>query len=143
MAKYKQPEYVQARESKPSDLAKHLRSCRPKKRGTQAHRGSMASIRTDSYKGYDIRVETSYKISVDGKPLSGHVDLTNSGQIHYHPLPNLSAASAVEMVHAIIDSFPDEFGPRKAAQGRKKTKRKTKKKTTKKRTSTARKKKGR
>jgi len=29
--------------------------------------------------------------------------------VHYHPLPNLSFGSAVDMVKQVIDAFPDEY----------------------------------
>jgi hypothetical protein len=53
--------------------------------------------------------------------------VTNNGQVHYHPIPNLSFASAIDMVKAVIDVFPRGFmkkGKKKSqggTQGRKHT----------------------
>ena len=121
MGKRKQPDYVQP-DLQPEELAKCLVRARPKKK--MAHRGPMKILRTETHKGHDIRIETTYKITVDGKVVSGHLDVTNSGHVHYHPLPNHSASSAIEMVRTIIDSFPDDFpsgkGKRSADKGKKK-----------------------
>ncbi len=122
MKKQKLPDYIQP-DLKPEDLARHLTKARPKKK--QAHHGPMKILRTETYKGHDVRIETTYKITVDGKAVNGHLDVTNSGRVHYHPLPNLSVSSAINMVRAIIDSFPDDFpsprkGQRATGQGKKK-----------------------
>ena len=69
----------------------------------------MTILRTETYRGHDVRIETTYKITVDGKAINDHLDVTNSGHVHYHPLPQRSASSAIDMVRAIIDSFPDDF----------------------------------
>ena len=62
-----------------------------------------ASVRTEEYRGHHIVVKTQYDIEVDGQPVMGHMGVTNDGHVHYHPVPNLSFASAVDMVKAIID----------------------------------------
>ena len=93
----------------PLDLGKRLRSSRPKKGRKKVPHSPKPIIRTDFYRGHELRIETTYKITIDGKRVSGHLDVTNSGQVHYHPLPNRSTASAIDMVRAIIDAFPDEF----------------------------------
>jgi hypothetical protein len=76
--------------------------------GSHEHHAS-ASIREAEYNGHRIVVKTSYQIEVDGKPVSGHLAVTNDGQVHYHPIPNLSFASAVDLVKQLIDVFPDDF----------------------------------
>ena len=86
------------------------------------HHSAKPMIRTDFYKGHELRIETAYKITIDGKRVRGYVDVTNSGQVHYHPLLNRSASSAIDMVRGIIDAFPDEFGSYKHSK-RSKTRR--------------------
>ena len=105
MANRKQSNYIQP-DLQPEDLAKRLYENRPKQ---MAHHGPPTILRIEKYRGHTIRIETTYKITVDGKPVSGHLDVVNSGHVHYHPLPNRSTVSAVGMVCAIIDSFPDDF----------------------------------
>ncbi|WP_235433714.1 hypothetical protein [Protofrankia coriariae] len=36
--------------------------------------------------------------------------MTNDGQVHYHAIPNIAFASAVEMAEKLVDAFPDDFG---------------------------------
>ena len=67
------------------------------------------SIREADHKGHHIIVRTHYKIEVDGHMVMGHMGVTNDGQVHYHPMPNLSFASAVDLVKQLIDTFPDDF----------------------------------
>jgi hypothetical protein len=70
------------------------------------------SVREANYKGHHIMVRTKYEIEVDGQMLMGHMGVTNDGQVHYHPVPNLSFASAVDLVKELINIFPDDFSAR-------------------------------
>ena len=79
-----------------------------KKAQTQIHH-DMQSVRETKYQGHRVVVRTWYEIEVDGKKIMGHVGVTNDGQVHYHPVPNLSFASAIEMVEKLIDIFPEDF----------------------------------
>jgi len=66
-------------------------------------------VRKAEYQGHHIVVRTQYQIEVDGQMLMGHMGVTNDGQVHYHSVPNLSFASAVDLVKQLIDIFPDDF----------------------------------
>lgn len=74
--------------------------------------GHMASetVRQAEYKGHHIEVRTIYEIHVDDKPITGHLAVTNDGRVHYHPVPNASFVSAIDLVKRLIDAFPDDFG---------------------------------
>lgn len=76
--------------------------------GSHGHHAS-ESVREAEYNGHRIVIKTTYQIEVDGKPISGHLAVTNDGQVHYHPIPNLSFASAIDLVKQLIDVFPDDF----------------------------------
>ncbi len=55
---------------------------------------------------------------MDGRAIAGHLGVGNDGRVHYHPLPNYSFPSAVDLVRELIDSFPEEFDkPRRAPRG--------------------------
>jgi hypothetical protein len=99
--------------------AKHV-----KKAQTHKHQKS-ESVREADYRGHRIVVRTHYEIEVDGRVVMGHMGVTNDGQVHYHPVPNLSFASAVDLVKQLIDIFPDDFGSRGHRMRRKKTTRAT------------------
>jgi len=67
------------------------------------------TIRNAEHHGHHILVRTHYEIEVDGQMLMGHMGVTNDGHVHYHPLPNLSFTSAIDLVRQLIDTFPDDF----------------------------------
>jgi hypothetical protein len=79
----------------------------------QAHRhadpdGTSTSVRQLEYRGHDVRIETTYRITIDGQPLLGHVEVLPNGAVHYHPFPQYAPSSAVEVVKAAIDTFWDK-----------------------------------
>ena len=76
----------------------------------QKHSHQMSeTIRQAEYKGHHIVLRTTYELEVDGKPIVGHLQVDDAGRVHYHPVPNLSFASALDMAKQLIDVFPDDF----------------------------------
>ncbi len=69
------------------------------------HRGP--SVREETYQGHHIRVVTTYDITVDGTPVTGHVFISNEGTVHYHAIANQEFASMIDMVKSIIDLSPE------------------------------------
>jgi hypothetical protein len=76
--------------------------------GHQPHEHPGVSVREVQYRGHVIRVETSYRITVDGRPVTGHVIVGTDGRVHYHSIPNQQFESAVDMVKRIIDLTPPD-----------------------------------
>jgi predicted component of type VI protein secretion system len=74
-----------------------------------AHQHGEESLREVTYGKHTIRIATTYDIQVDGKPVTGHMLVTNEGSVHYHAIPNQEFASAVDMVKRMIDLAPDQF----------------------------------
>ena len=81
------------------------------------HGMPMESTREATYYGHHIVIRTTYQIEVDGTPIEGHLGVTNDGQVHYHAVPNLSFASAVDLVKQLIDTFPEDFEAGTAPHG--------------------------
>ena len=100
------------REAPPEETARYLRSNRRKLR-VRVPKGPAKSVRTDVYKGREIRITTTYDIRIDGRPVAGHVEVSPEGHVHYHGLPAYSWMSAVDLVRQVIDSFPDQFPQRR------------------------------
>lgn len=73
------------------------------------HAAAMESVREATYRGHHIAIRTTYRIEVDGRPIVGHLGVSNDGQVHYHPIPNIGFASAVDLVKQLIDAFPEDF----------------------------------
>jgi hypothetical protein len=73
------------------------------------HGADMESVREATYRGHHIVIRTTYRIEVDGTPVQGHLGVTNDGRVHYHALPNIDFASAVDLAKQLIDAFPTDF----------------------------------
>jgi hypothetical protein len=86
-----------------SKNAKHVKSAQKHR-----HEGT-DSVREADYAGHHIVIRTRYHIEVDGRMLMGHMGVTNDGNVHYHPVPNVAFPSAVELVKKLIDIFPGDF----------------------------------
>lgn len=71
------------------------------------------TIRQQIHDGHKIVIRTTYQIEVDGKVLKAPIGVDNSGQVHCHSLPNYQTVSALDMVKALIDNFPDDFAKHK------------------------------
>jgi hypothetical protein len=76
------------------------------------------SVREADYQGHHIVVRTHYEIQVDGRAVTGHMGVTNDGQVHYHPVPNMSFASAIDLVKQLINVFPNDFTKQKTERTR-------------------------
>jgi hypothetical protein len=67
--------------------------------------GTSTSVREFEHRGHRARIETTYRITIDGEPLVGHVEVLPSGQVHYHRFPQYAPSSAVDVVKAVIDTL--------------------------------------
>lgn len=94
----------------PKSIASYVKRNASKVKKAQRHmHRATESVREADYKGHHIVIRTTYRIEVDGVPLMGHMGVTDDGHVHYHPVPNASFASAVDLVKELIDVFPDDF----------------------------------
>ncbi|PPD02348.1 MAG: hypothetical protein CTY36_09400 [Methylocystis sp.] len=94
----------------PRKLSDYLTRARDKAPAHAGHSaGGAQSVRKDSYRDHEIEIVTTYTILVDGKKIRAPLGVDASGQVHCHSLPNYQTASAVDMVRALIDGFPEEF----------------------------------
>lgn len=98
----------------PQSIASYVKRHAPRvKQSQRRHHATTETIREADHQGHHIVVKTRYEISVDGRKVLGHLGVSNDGHVHYHPIPNLSFASALDMVKAIIDVFPHQFETKK------------------------------
>jgi hypothetical protein len=81
------------------------------RKAQQMHHGESVVTRETDYRGHHIVVRTKYEVEIDGQRLMGHVGVNDAGSVHYHPVPNMSFASALDMVKKVIDVFPRDFEP--------------------------------
>ncbi len=91
-------------------ISSYVKKHAPQVEEAQRHQHEASeTVREADYEGHHIVVRTTYQIEVDGVPVTGHLGVTDDGQVHYHPIPNMSFASALDMVRQLIDVFPDDF----------------------------------
>lgn len=95
------------------DAARDVKRNRPSTEVPEhpGHGDGMETVREDHYRGHHIVIRTTYRIEVDGRPITGHIGVANDGRVHYHAIPNVSFNSAIDVIRQLIDAFPDEFGP--------------------------------
>jgi len=67
------------------------------------------STREADYQGHHVVIQTTYKVTVDGKPFKAGLGVTDGGRVYYHGMPNVGFDSAVDLMKSVIDRFSDEF----------------------------------
>lgn len=72
--------------------------------GHHGHKESFTSIRTAVHRGKKIKIRTTYRIEIDGEPLTLHTMVLDDGTVHCHGLPNYSFPSAIDLARSIIDA---------------------------------------
>ena len=94
----------------PQSIATYVSKNAKQVKRAQKHRHEGTdSVREADYAGHHIVIRTRYHIEVDGRMLMGHMGVTNDGNVHYHPVPNVAFPSAVDLVKKLIDIFPGDF----------------------------------
>jgi hypothetical protein len=67
------------------------------------HDDSFTSVRQTTYKGKTIRVETTYRITIDGESVRVHTKALDDGSVHSHAFPNYSFRSAMDLARKLVD----------------------------------------
>lgn len=72
-----------------------------------------SSVRKAIHKGHKITIRTTYRIEIDGVPLTVPVIVGSDGMVSTHGLPTYAVKSAVDLVRKIIDvsaltTLPDD-----------------------------------
>jgi len=71
--------------------------------------GVSTGVRTLHHGGHEVRIETRYRITVDGQPFTGHVEVLDDGRVHYHGLPNYAPASMTALMRFVLEHFGTEL----------------------------------
>ena len=64
------------------------------------------SVRELTHKGHTVRIITTYRVEVDGKPADLHLSVDEDGQVFTHATPFVTYASAVDLMKAVMDDIP-------------------------------------
>ena len=76
-------------------IAGYIKKYTAKTKPMPHHHGE--STREAEYKGHKIIIRTTYEITVDGQAVTGHINVSNEGDVQYHAIPNFSFGSAVDL----------------------------------------------
>ncbi|MDQ3185104.1 MAG: hypothetical protein M3Q16_01295 [Pseudomonadota bacterium] len=74
-----------------------------------AHGHEATSVRQLTHKGHDVKIITTYRIEVDGKPAGMHLSVDEEGQVYTHATPFVTYGSAVDLMKSVMDAYPDAF----------------------------------
>jgi hypothetical protein len=66
-------------------------------------------VREFTHNGHVVKVTTTYHVEVDGQPIQGHLSVDEDGQVFTHATPFVTYASAVDLMKAVLDAYPDAF----------------------------------
>ncbi|MGH3884633.1 MAG: hypothetical protein ACRDRC_14705 [Pseudonocardiaceae bacterium] len=94
----------------PAEMAAALEEHRDVLHLLQHSHAQEPSVREEAYRGHQIKVVTTYAITIDDQPVSGHLNIDNDGSVHYHAIPNQEFLSMIGMVKRIIDLSVDLGG---------------------------------
>ena len=67
------------------------------------------SVREMTHNGHNIKIITTYRVEVDGKPAGMHLSVDEDGQVYTHATPFVTYASAVDLMKEVMDAYPDAF----------------------------------
>ncbi|EJL95213.1 hypothetical protein PMI18_05404 [Pseudomonas sp. GM102] len=74
------------------------------------HAGHEArTVREINHKGHVVRIVTTYQVEVDGAPVQAHLFVDDAGQVHTHATPFVTYGSALDLMTAVIDAYPESF----------------------------------
>ncbi|MBA2659546.1 MAG: hypothetical protein H0U72_08410 [Nitrosospira sp.] len=67
------------------------------------------SVRELTHNGHNVKIITTYRVEVDGKPADMHLSVDEDGQVFTHATPFVTYASAVDLMKEVMDAYPDAF----------------------------------
>lgn len=74
------------------------------------HRGHDATaVREFTHNGHVVKIITTYRVEVDGQPIRAHLSVDEDGQVFTHATPFVTYTSALDLMKAVIDAYPDAF----------------------------------
>lgn len=87
------------------------------KRVSAMARDHKAGIRTSRHGKFKIEITTRYAVQVNGRKVPMAIEVGPDGSVSSHDIPHYIAASAVDLVKAMIDAYPERFAPSAKSKG--------------------------
>ena len=66
-------------------------------------------VREMAHQGHVVKIHTTYRVEVDGQPVRAHLSVDEDGRVYTHATPFVTYASALDLMRAVIDGYPDSF----------------------------------
>ena len=74
------------------------------------HGGHEATaVREFAHRGHLVKIFTTYRVEVDGHPIGAQLSVDEDGRVYTHATPFVTYASAIDLMKAVIDGYPDSF----------------------------------
>lgn len=89
-------------------LTKYSKSPLSRRASTMA-RNHKAGIRTARHGKFKIEIATRYAVQVNGRKVPMVIEVGPDGSVSCHDIPHYITASAVDLVKAVIDAYPERF----------------------------------
>jgi hypothetical protein len=70
-----------------------------------------SSVRRVEHAGHRLEIHTHYRILIDGQEFPDPIHVADDGTVHYHGIPQYSAASAVDLVKVIAERLVEGEPP--------------------------------
>lgn len=73
------------------------------------HPHETAAVREFFHGGHAVKIITTYRVEVDGRPVRTHLSVDEDGQVFTHATPFVTYSSAIGLMKAVIDAYPESF----------------------------------
>ena len=74
---------------------------------TDGDKHLLRSVRQKHYAGHDVELITTYELRIDGRNVTIHAHVDDDGQLRCHSTPYVSYGSALDLICALIDQYPE------------------------------------
>lgn len=75
------------------------------------------AAREFAHRGHLVKIITTYRVEVDGHPIRAHLSVDEDGRVYTHATPFVTYASAIDLMKAVIDGYPDSFSSAGSGHG--------------------------
>lgn len=67
------------------------------------------AVREFSHAGHVVKIITTYRVEVDGRPVQAHLSVDEDGRVYTHATPFVTYSSAVDLMKSVVDAYPTAF----------------------------------
>jgi hypothetical protein len=71
--------------------------------------GELTSVRGFDFRGHAVKITTTYRVEIDGRPVHLHALADDQGNLLCHTFPYRRYRSAVALVRELLERFPEFY----------------------------------